>query len=774
MKTKKSTKTVLSANIDLTQKLLPTLLLCLFYSTACKFPSPPSKGKEDDVPTKKTRKAGDIITKAPSLDPPEALKGSYDPAEDPQNTEGYDLSEERSPDDPEDRKKKPFTISALYDLKTVSSPELCPKGEKVLFTVVTHDLKTGKSNSEIYVVNYDGSNLRRMTRNEGSDASPIWGPDGKSFYFVSTRTKKAQLWKMMIDGGEPQQITSFSAGISNPVISGDGTKIAFTARVYPDLAGDEEANTKRLEQRKKSHFNAHVADNLLFRHWSFYKDDRRSHTFVYDLKNKTITDVSPGDFDSPAFSPGGGGLSISHDGKEVCFTSNREEPDARAWTTNKDLFVVSSSGGEPVNITRSNKAYDGHPEYSPDGKYIAFVRQEIPGYESDRPRLAVYERDTGKTKILTEEVDWWVIDYKWSPDSRSIIVKGAVEGRFPLFKVMVESGKIQKLSLPSVRSFSTGPKSRLAFTFTRIGRPLELYTMSYRDNKVRRLTGFNDSVVKEFDIRPAEEVRVKGAGDKPVHMFIIKPHGYRGDKKYPLILNIHGGPQYQWSDTLRGDWQVYPGAGYVVAFPNPHGSIGYGQDYTKAISGDWGGKVYDDIMKVTEWLSKQPYVDPEKMGAMGWSYGGYMVNFMLGRTKKFKAMASMMGIFDLESFYYSTEELWFPEYDVPNTPWKKPDVYKKWSPSTYAEKMKTPTLIITGKKDYRVPYTQSIMLFTALKRQGVPSKLIIFPDDGHWPSYVKSMPIYYSAHLDWFQKYLGGQPAKLAVEDLIYGKAFSK
>jgi dipeptidyl aminopeptidase/acylaminoacyl peptidase len=360
------------------------------------------------------------------------------------------------------------------------------------------------------------------------------------------------------------------------------------------------------------------------------------------------------------------------------------------------------------------------------------------------------------------------------------VFKTAVEGRFPLYRVDMGIGKVERLALPSVRAFDIAmgeegdAKGKIAFSFSRISMPRELYVSQPDGSRPIRVTRLNQQIQETHDIRPAEEMWVEGADGKKVHVFLVKPHGFTPSKRYPLIVNIHGGPQYQWADSFRGDWQVYPGAGYVVAFPNPHGSIGYGQSYTRAISGDWGGKVYEDIMKVTDELAKLPYVDENRIGAMGWSYGGYMINWILGHTQRFKALASMMGVYDLRSFYGATEELWFPEFDMPKPPWENPEAYRKWSPSTYADEFRTPTLVITGEKDYRVPYTQSLQLFTALRRQGVDARLIVFPDDGHWPSWVKSMPLYYTAHLDWFHKYLGGEAPPRKVREMVRGETPGK
>ena len=282
----------------------------------------------------------------------------------------------------------------------------------------------------------------------------------------------------------------------------------------------------------------------------------------------------------------------------------------------------------------------------------------------------------------------------------------------------------------------------------------------YKQTKGReqQLTFLNAQLESEVDIRPSESIWVDGAGGDKVQVFIVKPHNFDPSKKYPLVLNIHGGPQQMWMNSFRGDWQVYPGAGYVVAYPNIHGSNGYGQAFCRAISGDWGGKAFEDVMLVTDALAKLDYVDSTRMGAMGWSYGGYMMNWLQGHTRRFKCLASMMGVYDLRSMWGTTEELWFPEFELQGRPWTS-DMYQKWSPSSYIDRFATPTLIITGERDYRVSYTQSLQYFTALQSRDIPSRLIVFKNDGHWPNTLKSMPVYYNAHLDWFHRYLGGDPA---------------
>jgi dipeptidyl aminopeptidase/acylaminoacyl peptidase len=670
--------------------------------------------------------------------------------------------------------KRAFTIADLYKIKNVNDPQISPDGKKVAFVVTEYFLEKGKSNSEIYVMDADGSNLQRMTNNPASESHPRWSPDGKFILFVSTRDNGAQVWKLPVAGGEPTQITDLSTGVSHPTWLSDGNRFGFSSKVFPECGADDDCNKKIKTSMSDGPIQAHLADDLLFRHWNFWKDGKRSHTFLFDSEKNSYIDLTPGDYDAPSFSLGGGaGFSFSPDGAELCYVSNH---DVNEWeTTNKDLWLVPTSGGNAVNITDENEAYDGDPAYSPDGRYIAYLMQTVPTYESDRIRLVIYDRSTKQKTTLTEEFDNWVSGFQWAPDSRSIYFTADVRGHVPLYNVDIKTNRIRKvIDVKTIDAFDISPDGKwVVFARRSVGQPREIWRASTNGRNLQRLTSFNKSVEDAVDIRPAEEMWIPSPTGKKIHTFIVKPHDFDPGKKYPLILNVHGGPQSQWTDAFRGDWQVYPGAGYIVAFPNPHGSTGYGQEFTAEISKDWGGKVFQDVMAVADSLSKIAWVDEERLGAMGWSYGGYMMMWLEGHTDRFKAIAAMMGVYNLTSMWGTTEELWFPQWDLDGTPWES-DLYEKWSPHIYAKNFKTPCLVITGEQDYRVSYTQSLEFFTTLQKLGVPSRLIVFKNDGHWPNFVKSMPLYYNAHLDWFHKYLGGEAAPYDVQKMVRNEIFEE
>jgi dipeptidyl aminopeptidase/acylaminoacyl peptidase len=682
--------------------------------------------------------------------------------------------------------KRAFEIADFYRCAAVSAPTVSKDGSRIAFGVRHYELEAGKSWSEIWMMNADGSDQRQMTSGKHNDTDPKFSPDGKRLLFVSDRSGSNQLWVMPLDGGESKALTEFGPGVEGPEWSPDGRYLAVVSDIYPECGIDAACNQKISDAREKGKLKVHVADDLLYRHWTGWRDGTRPHILLVDATSgKVVKDMTPGNWDSPTFSLGGRGYTFSPDGKELCYVSNHEADEASS--TNADLWTVPVDGDitekTAQNITASNKGWDSEPLYSPDGKYIGYISQETPAYESALKRLAVYDRSAKTTRYLTDKsnFDDWVDDLRWKSDSRSIVFQGERTGRNPLFQIPLSGGKPSKVLVHSfIGGYEVLPGEKgIVYTHRAIGEPSEIYSASFPGNLGEltlimnaRLTTFNKAIEDEVDIRPAEEMWFQGDGNYKVHCFLVKPHGFDASKKYPLILNVHGGPQSQWEDAFRGDWQVYPGKGYVLAFCNPTGSTGYGQEMTDGIAGDWGGRVFRDLMKVTDELEKLPYVDKNRMGLMGWSYGGYMTMWMQGHTDRFKCIASMMGVYDLEAEYGATEELWFPEHDFKGTPWTSDD-YAKWSPCKFVKNFKTPALVITGEKDYRVPYTQSLEYYTALKKMNVPARLVVYPNAGHWPSWYE-MAMYYNAHLDFFHKYIGGEPAPWKVEDFANNMAFEK
>ncbi len=671
--------------------------------------------------------------------------------------------------------KRAFTIEDLYRIRGIDDLHVSADGTTILFTLQTSDLAKAKKVSHLWLMDADGKNARQFSFGEKGESSAIFSPDGKRIAFISSRDGDDNLYVISTSGGEARQLTKISTGVSDPLWSPDGRWIAFSSDVYPECGADDACN-KKIEQRwTKGPLHAHMADALLYRHWTQWKDDKRTHILLADAATGSVRDLTPGDLDSPVFQLGGAlPYDFSPDSSELAFDSNHAA--APASSTNSDVWIVPLSGNHPAHdITASNPAFDGHPKYSPDGKYIAYQMQKQPGYESDLFRLAIYDRSTGTSQVLTEPFRNWVDTFQWTSDSKSLFFSAPVECDNPIFRLTLASGSIQQvLADRTIDSFEISLDNRRVFYTRRsVSDPVEIFVTDLAGTKPstpQRLSQFNDEIVNQVDLRPAERIWVQGSDGARIEMFIVKPHNFDPSKKYPLILNVHGGPQFQWQDSFRGDWQIYPGMGYVVAFANPHGSTGYGQDFTSEISGDYGGKVFEDLMKVTDELAKLPYVDSGRMGAMGWSYGGYMMDWFEGHTDRFKAIATMMGLFDLRSFYGATEELWFPEWDLKGQPWNSGQ-YETFSPSYFVKNFKTPCLVISGERDYRVPYTQSLQMFTALQKMNVPSRLIVYANAGHWPSWYE-MALYYTAHLEWFHKYLGGDAPPWSTEQFLRNAVF--
>ena len=514
-------------------------------------------------------------------------------------------------------KKAPFTIETLYQLKSVSDPQISPNGKKIAYVVKSYNLKEGKSNSDIWLMDARGGEPVQLTQSEKADHHPRWSPDGKTLMFLSSREEGSQIWRLPANGGEAVQLTHLSYGISDPMWLPDGKSILFNTEVFPEYGAVDSLNQRDTDAMNDGPVQAHMANKLLYRHWTSYSDGRYTHTLLLDVDSGKVKDLTPGEYNAPRFSLGGWGYEVSPDGKEVCVVSNHDDD---PWSsTNADLFTIEIDSGKMTNITDKNEAYDGNPLYSPDGNYIAYVSQKIPRFEADRFRLTLYNRESGESIVLTESFDYWVDDYVWSPDSKSLYFIADVEGHSPLYKVDVKSLEISKIAdVKTINSIDLSPDGKwFALIRRAINEPTELYRMAWNGKGLTRLTFVNQKIEDEVDIRPAEELWIEGAEGIKVHTFLIKPHNFDPAKKHPLIINVHGGPQMMWSDAFRGDWQVYPGSGYVLAFPNPHGSSGYGQSYTDAISKDWGGKVYEDVMKVTDALAELPFVDADRIGAMG-------------------------------------------------------------------------------------------------------------------------------------------------------------
>jgi dipeptidyl aminopeptidase/acylaminoacyl peptidase len=657
--------------------------------------------------------------------------------------------------------KRAMTFDDLAAMQRVSEPQISPDGRSVVYSVGTTEMEPNRIARNIWVVSTSpGSQPRQLTQ-DGHDTRPQWSPDGKKIAFLSSRDGATQIYLMPAQGGGAKKITSLSTGADNEKWSPDGRSIAFTSSVYPDCT-DDVCNQSRDQAAEKNRVKARVYDHLLYRHWVHWSNGKRSHLFLVAAAGGAPRDVTVhADYDVPPDERGDANdFSFSPDSKELCFTAVTDRPEA--ISTNGDLFLVAAEGSEPKRIT-TNPGFDGHPTYSPDGRFIAYHSQKAAEYESDRWRLLLYDRAGGKQIALTEPFDRSVDEIVWSADSKRIYFTAENEGEKPFYEIPASAASAPREILKDTYNEAlsvSADGSRFAFLRSSLTMPAEIFTSHSDGSGAEQLSHHNAARLAALDINPPESFWFEGAGGTRVEGMMIRPPHFDASKKYPVLLLIHGGPQGLWTDSWGYRWneELFTAPGYVAVMINPRGSTGYGQKFTDEIQDDWGGKVYEDLMKGTDFvLAKYPFVDASRVAAAGGSYGGYMVDWIATHTGRFKALISHAGVYDKPGMYGATEELWFEEHDMQGTPWTNPESYRKWSPSTYAgelSKYKTPTLVICGELDYRIPYTQSLEFFTALQRQSVPSKLIVYPDEGHWIQKPQNSQLWYKSFSDWLAAYL--------------------
>ncbi|HTZ33024.1 MAG TPA: S9 family peptidase [Methylomirabilota bacterium] len=655
--------------------------------------------------------------------------------------------------------KHAITFDDLIKLHRVSGAALSPDGKWIAYAVSTPDLEANRSVTNVWIVNAAGGTPIQMTQG-GRDNSPAWSPDGKTLAFLSARDGNSQVYLLSMDGGDAKKLTQLSTGADLFHWSPDGKTIAFTSSVYPDCK-DDACNEKRDSDKEKSKVKARIYDHLLYRHWDHWSEGKRSHLFVVPASSNTAPrDLTAGaDYDVPPDERGGAGdFNFSPDSKELCFTAVTDKMEA--ISTNGDLFLVPVAGGEANRIT-TQQGFDGNPVYSPDGRYIAYHAQLTPGYEADKWRVMLYDRQSGKNETLSESFDRSATDLAWSPDSKTIYFLAENETLQPIYSMEPRTGATPKKVVDGFNaefSLSADGKTFVA-TQSSLTLPNEIFTVSADGSGLKQISRVNETILSQLEMNAPEKFWFDGAGGTKVEAMLIRPPQFSATQKYPVLVLLHGGPQTMWSDDWGYRWnaQVFSGAGYVTLMINRHGSTGYGQKFTDEITNDWGGKAYEDVMKgIDAALGKYPFLDKSRLAAAGGSYGGYMADWLATHTDRFKAIISHAGVYDKVSMY-ATEELWFEEHDLQGTPWTAAENYKKWSAVTYAGelgKYKTPTLVIAGERDYRVPYTQSLEFFNALQRQGVPSKLLIFPDEGHWVLKPQNSQLWYKTFLDWLATYV--------------------
>ena len=673
-------------------------------------------------------------------------------------------------------------------LKRVGAPVPSPDGKWVVFDCVDVNLEANTRISHLWIVPASGGESRRLNPTPNHEERPQFSPDGKRLIWTSKATDPTQIWMCDFNSGsgalagKPHQLTQISTGADGGIWSSDGKNIVFVSGVYPDCK-DDACNKQRDEELKKSKVKAKIFSRLFYRHWSAFTEFKRSHLFVQSVEapvpdagnqNAAVTaaatprDLTPGDHDVPPFNLGGQDMyAISPDGQEVAYTSNIDE--VEATSTNNEIFVVPISGGTAKRISTSPGA-DTTPLYSPDGKYLAWRSQARAGFEADKWRIFVQDRQSGEMRDLTEKFDRSVGSFTWMSgiSNGGLFFAAEDHGEAPIYALFLD----RTVPTPGPRLYADDlvwdrNTSRLFFTRMSIAAPNEIWSFDLSGESLgatvspRQITHMNDALLSQIDLQPLESFTFKGANDEEVQGFMVKPPGFDPKKKYPLKFLIHGGPQGAWGNdwTYRWNAELFAATGnYVVVMINFHGSTGYGQKFTDSISGDWGGKPFVDLMKGLDYVEKTyPYIDKNREAALGASYGGYMANWILGHTNRFKCIVSHDGMFNTESAYGTTEELWFPEWEFKGPPWKNREEYRKFSPHLFADKFKTPTLVIHGQNDYRLDVSEGFQLFTTLQRLGIPSKFLYFPDEGHWVLKPQNSRLWYKTVNNWVDEWCGKQ-----------------
>lgn len=690
-----------------------------------------------------------------------------------------------------DPKKRPMQIDDLFQFRRVADPQVSPDGKLVAYQVTAVDLEGNKTATAIWVAATDGKTPPRQVTSSGKrDAHPRWSPDGKKLLFESTRGDTQQLYVLDLEaGGEAVKLTDVSTGAGNGLWSPDGQHVAFVSSVYPEFselpfAESDKKNKEKAEAIEKSPVKAKVFTKLFYRHWDEYVGDKRQHLFVIGADGKGCRDVTPGDRDanptSSTFSVGDD-FTFTPDGQHLVFTAVPEKNEA--WSTNYELcrVAIDNKSTKWETLTKDNPAADNHPRFSPDGKKFAYRAQDKAGYEADKWDILVVDCKAdgtfaGEAKNLTAAKDVSVSEFAWSRDEAVAFV-AEDGGATSLFTATLSGEVVDGIRVGGLTDGAARRQGQIGsltssrdgtvwmHTTARLNYPPEVVGYLFGPGISMSAIGVNPwhnaDLLAQLDRPEPESVEVPVEGGVKMQMWLLKPPGFDPAKKWPVVYLVHGGPQGAWEDNWSYRWNpmLWAAQGYVVAMPNPRGSTGFGQKFVNEISGDWGGKVYRDLLAGLDHLEKLPYVDKDRIGAAGASYGGYMMNWFAVNdvAGKFKCLIGHCGVWNFESMWGTTDELWFDEYEHGGLPWERPGKYREFSPHAKAgnlSKYKVPFLVIQNDLDFRCPIGQGHELFSALQRQGVPSRFVNFPDEGHWVLKPQNSKRWHEEVFGWLTKHV--------------------
>lgn len=662
----------------------------------------------------------------------------------------------------------PFSVHDMLAMDRISDVQISPDGRHVVFVVRETDLEANQGRTDLWLVSSAGGEPRRLTTAPQADSNPRWSPDSRIVWFLSSRSGSSQVWRIAVDGGEAQQATDEPLDVGTLLVSPDGAHIAYTMEVFPEA--DPAQTKKRLDEQERTRSSGRIYDRIFVRHWDTWKDGRRSHLFVRPAAGGVAVDVMQNmDADTPSLPYGGAEeIAFTPDGKGIVFTARdvgREEP----WSTDFDLYYAPLDGSQkPRCLTEDNPAWDTHPVFSPDGKTLAYLAMARPGYESGQFRIVLQEWPAGRKRMLNEGWDRSATSIAWSPDGSQILAVAENTGQDSLFAIDVKDGKTRTIiKTGTVHEFDV-VGDRIVYSLSTIAHPAELFTVSLSGSqrqtqladggRANRLTNINGEKVAAARMGEYEQFTFLGWNDETVFAYVVKPVDFNPSGKYPVAFLIHGGPQGSFGNMFHYRWnpQAYAGAGYAVVMVDFHGSTGYGQAFTDSIRGDWGGKPLVDLQKgLAAALERYPWMDGDRVGALGASFGGYMVNWIAGQwPDRFRCLVNHDGNLDERMAYFDTDELWFPEWDHLGTPWENPDSYEEQNPVRFVDRWKTPMLVIHGEQDFRIPVTQGLATFNVLQRRGIPSKLLYFPDENHWVLKPQNSVLWHETVLAWLDQWL--------------------
>ncbi len=652
-----------------------------------------------------------------------------------------------------------FSVGDLVRMDRISSPQASPDGKHIVFVRRQTDMEADKGRTDLWLIGASGGEMRQLTFDEAGDSSPVWAADSGRLFFLSSRSGSSQVWSVSIKGGDSRQITDLPLDVGTLTLSPSGELLAVTMQVFPDC-DTLECTVERLEQLEESKSSGHLYTQIFARHWDTWMDGRRSHLFTVPVAGGEVRDLTLGfDADVPS-KPFGGGeeITFTPDGKGLVFTM-REVGVAEPWSTDFDLYHVPVDGSSPArNLTEANEAWDTQPVFSPDGSTLAYLAMARPGFESDRFRIVLMDWPAGQRQILADDWDHSAGGIVFSGDSKTIYTTAGDRGQVSLFSIDIGSGTVTRLvDEGHVRSPSLAGDA-LVFGRDTLDSPVDLYSIPVSGGAVERLTEVNAERLADLAMGRAEQFTFQGWNNETVHAYVVEPANFDAGKKYPVAFLIHGGPQGSFGNDFHYRWnpQTYAGAGYASVMVDFHGSTGYGQDFTDSISGDWGGKPLEDLQKgLAAALERYPWLDGERVCALGASYGGYMINWIAGNwPERFRCLVNHDGVFDNRMMYYATEELWFPEWEHGGPYWMNPQGHEAHNPVNHVEAWQTPMLVIHGELDYRIPVTQGLAAFSALQRKGIPSEFLYFPDENHWVLRPSNSMQWHETVLSWLDRWL--------------------